>query len=160
MRVGFQPLCFPIPWPGFLIKDPPCHPHPWLLQPSCCLGSHKGFASPSSPHSKVGWGRGGIPLTKMSYGCWEGSAWGGLHRGIASKRDLACLIFASVDCPSICSLWRWRGRVPCGCSIAFPYFFNIEKISFKNCDFFFKSFGWREGKRETPKAVTWLTGDT
>lgn len=42
---------------------------------------------------------------------------------------------------------------------SFSMFFNIEKITFKNCDFFKKSFGWREGKRETPKAVTRLTGD-
>lgn len=94
------------------------------------------------PHSPDGVGEQGFP--------WQGSLPGKEVRRTVLPTDPA----------GSSGIWG-----PCGCSIAFPYFFNIEKIIFKNCDFFFKSFGWREGKRGTPKVVNminwrYVTGGT
>lgn len=61
-------------------------------------------------------GRGGgegIQLRAMAMGAVTVCpALGKAVQGTIRHRDLACLLFGCVDRPSICSLWRWRGRVP------------------------------------------------
>lgn len=139
--------------------------HPLLLRPSydsyhrslawLCLSQQPTF------HGWERWGGAGTQRREMAVGGVKApqpsGRWG---KGPLSTRDLARLLFDSVDCPSICSLWRWRGsalRLFNSFSIFFQHWKNnFLKLWFKKKK---KSFGWREGKRETPKAVPWWTGD-
>lgn len=101
------------------------------------------------PHSLDGVGEEGF--------CWKERLWVLARQPAPGKvvqnrpvQGSWWLILGSVG-PSICSLWWWRGRRPWGCSIAFPYFFNIEKIIFKNCDFFLNHLAGGKGKGEHQK---------
>lgn len=61
-----------------------------------------------------GWGWvGRIQLNENAVDALKGTpALGKVRQGTSSTKELASLIFDSLACLSICSLWRWRGGVP------------------------------------------------
>lgn len=70
--------------------------------------------------------------------------WG---KGPLSTRDLARLLFDSVDCPSICSLWRWRGSA-LRLFNSFSIFFQHWKNNFLKLWFKKKKIIWLEGREK------------
>lgn len=116
----------------------------------------KGFAFLSSPQAVDGIGAEGFSWKKWLCELWRHAS----PRGRECKGRLPPLWVSRL---SICSLWR-RRQSALRLFNSFPYFFNIEKIIFKNCDF--KKIIWLEGREKgntkSCNMVNWryLTGGT